>query len=403
MRICMVTTFYPPYHFGGDGVFVYQLSHALADRGHRVDVIHSIDAYRLLGEVGPVAGYPDHPGVTTHGLATTMGATEMLATQQAGRPFRHRKALKDLLASPEFDLIHFHNASLMGAPWVFRYGRALKFFTIHEHWLVCPMHILWRYDREVCQERTCIRCQLHGNRPPQLWRSTPLLERCARSVDLFLAPSEFTKRKHEELGFRRPIRHLPHFVPDPPYRPAAGPKAEGRGFFLFAGRLEKAKAPDLLVRAFRRFRDADLVLAGEGEERDNLERTAYDLPHVRFVGRLAPDDLAKLYAEAIAVIVPSACYEVFGLTAVEGFAAGTPAIVRDRGSLPELIDQSGAGIVFRTEAELIGALHRMVDEPGMRDLLAQRARASYLEHWTESRHIAAYEALVAERTHEAGR
>jgi glycosyltransferase involved in cell wall biosynthesis len=394
MRICMVTTFYPPYHFGGDGVFVYHLSHALANRGHQVDVVHSVDAYRLLGEAGPVAGYPGHANVTPHGLSTPMGATEMLATQQAGRPFLHRRALKQLLASPEFDLIHFHNVSLMGAPAVFRYGHALKFFTIHEHWLVCPMHILWRFDQEVCEERTCIRCQLHGNRPPQLWRSTPLLKRCARAIDLFLAPSEFTRDKHRELGFEGPIQHLPHFVVDPPPTPA---KPAERPYFLFAGRLEKAKAPDLLIRAFRRFRDADLVLAGDGDERDNLERSAYDLPHVRFVGRLAPAELTELYASAIAVLVPSSCFEVFGLTAVEGFATGTPAIVRDRGSLPELIEQSGAGIVFRTEAELIESLHRMVTEPALCEALSQRARASYLAHWTERVHVERYEALYEER------
>ena len=33
---CMVTTFYPPYHFGGDALYVYRLSNALARRGHHV-------------------------------------------------------------------------------------------------------------------------------------------------------------------------------------------------------------------------------------------------------------------------------------------------------------------------------------------------------------------------------
>ena len=47
LKLCMVTTFYPPFSFGGDGIFVYQLAHALAEKGHRVDVIHSEDAYRL--------------------------------------------------------------------------------------------------------------------------------------------------------------------------------------------------------------------------------------------------------------------------------------------------------------------------------------------------------------------
>ena len=53
LRFCMVTTFYPPYHFGGDGIFVYRLSELLASRGHKVDVIHSADAYHLSHPADP--------------------------------------------------------------------------------------------------------------------------------------------------------------------------------------------------------------------------------------------------------------------------------------------------------------------------------------------------------------
>ena len=53
MRFCMVTTFYPPYAFGGDGVFVQQLSNELAKRGHQVEVIHCRDAYNLLTDRTP--------------------------------------------------------------------------------------------------------------------------------------------------------------------------------------------------------------------------------------------------------------------------------------------------------------------------------------------------------------
>ena len=39
LRFCMITTFYPPYAFGGDGLFVYRLANLLARRGHEVHVI----------------------------------------------------------------------------------------------------------------------------------------------------------------------------------------------------------------------------------------------------------------------------------------------------------------------------------------------------------------------------
>jgi glycogen synthase len=48
LKFCMVTTFYPPYSFGGDAMYVYRLSTELAQRGHQVDVFHCKDAYALL-------------------------------------------------------------------------------------------------------------------------------------------------------------------------------------------------------------------------------------------------------------------------------------------------------------------------------------------------------------------
>ena len=75
----MITTFYPPYNFGGDGIFVQRLSNELARRGHRVDVIHSVDAYRLRA-AEPARGYEDHPNVTVHALASSFGFLSALAT-----------------------------------------------------------------------------------------------------------------------------------------------------------------------------------------------------------------------------------------------------------------------------------------------------------------------------------
>ena len=40
MKFCMVTTFYPPYNFGGDGLFVQQLARDLSLAGHQVEVVH---------------------------------------------------------------------------------------------------------------------------------------------------------------------------------------------------------------------------------------------------------------------------------------------------------------------------------------------------------------------------
>ena len=48
LRFCFLSSFYPPYSFGGDAVYLQRLVEALARRGHEIDVIHCVESYRIL-------------------------------------------------------------------------------------------------------------------------------------------------------------------------------------------------------------------------------------------------------------------------------------------------------------------------------------------------------------------
>ena len=201
LRFCMVTTFYPPYNFGGDGVFVHRLANELAARGHQVDVIHCRDAYRLMAGREPKETYDDHPNVTVHGLKSPFGMLSPLASQQTGLPLFKSRAIREILKR-EFDVIHYHNISLLG-PKVLEFGRAIKLYTMHEYWLVCPTHVLFKFNREACIQPNCFACTLAHRRPPQWWRYSGLLNTAVRHVDLFLAPSRFGLEKHRALSLQR--------------------------------------------------------------------------------------------------------------------------------------------------------------------------------------------------------
>ena len=396
LSFCMVTTFYPPHHFGGDATYVHRLSHELARRGHPVTVVCSPDAFHALGGVaGPEPPAGEH--VHVHRLEGRPAVLSPLVTYLSGQPGLRARALKRLFETQSFDVIHFHNVSLVGGPGILSYGEGLKLYTTHEHWLVCPMHTLWRFDREPCPRPTCLRCTLSYRRPPQLWRYGSLLERRARHVDLFLSPSRFAIEMHRERGFAGPMRQLPHFVPHPGPAGAAPPAAhDGRPYVLVVGRLEKLKGVQTLIELFRRYDAVDLVVVGDGTYGAELRRLAAGLGHVRFLGALPFDELGSLYAGALAVVAASVGYETFGLTTIEGFAQRTPAIVRDRGALPEVVADSGAGFVFRTEAELREALDALVSSPNLRGELGDRGYRAYTERWTPEAHIRAYFDLIEE-------
>ena len=120
--VCMVTTFYPPHHFGGDAVYTERLAQALARRGHEVTVVYSADAYRALGGNG-AADTPAEPGDhAPSARADGCRGSRPLAAYLTGRPAFYGRELAEVLSGGAFDVIHFHNVSLVGGPEVLRYG-----------------------------------------------------------------------------------------------------------------------------------------------------------------------------------------------------------------------------------------------------------------------------------------
>lgn len=413
LRFCMITTFYPPYAFGGDAVFVYRLANLLARRGHEVDVIHCIDSYRALARsrddqdvAGAASGYPNEPGVTLHGLTSGVGTLSPLATHQTGYPLFKGGKIRRILAAKQFDVTHFHNVSLIGGPMLLRYGDGIKLYTMHEHWLVCPTHVLFKDNREACTQRNCFRCTLAHRRPPQLWRYTGMLQRALQHVDAFIAVSEFSLRRHRADGLEIPMVHIPYCL-GATAEPSAAPTGQdqfqlpSRPFFLFVGRLEKLKGLQTVIPLFRegaspRGAGADLVIAGEGDYGGELRKLAAGCDRIHFLGRLSPSRLKDLYARAIALVVPSITYETFGQVIIEAHAARTPVIVRDLGPLPEIVAESGGGLVFRDDTELLAAMEKLRTDRLLRDRLGEAGYRAYCSRWTEEAHLARYLGLIEE-------
>jgi len=394
LRFCMVTTFYPPYNFGGDGIFVHHLSNELARRGHHVEVIHCIDAYRSLGRDVPLATYENHPNVTVHGLKSPFGCLSPLATQQTGSPVFKSGRIRQLLQQG-FDVIHYHNISLVGGPKILEYGDGIKLYTMHEYWLICPTHMLFKFNRAPCIKQHCFLCSLAHKRPPQWWRHGGLLERAAKHVDAFIAPSRFSRDLHQ-VRLNVPVVHLPNFVPlsDGNATQTSNSAPFTVPYFLFVGRLERLKGVQTLIPLFRRYRKAQLWIAGTGNYESHLHGLTEGSDNIRFLGHRSQDQLEALYRQAVAVIVPSLYYEIFGLVIIEAFKQQTPAIVRNLGAMPEIIEESNGGFVYDSDAELEAAMDRLLENPSRRHEMGLCAYQAYLQNWTAESHLEGYFSLI---------
>jgi len=400
LRFCMVSTYYPPYSYGGDGITLQRLCRALVRAGHEVTVVHDADAYTSLGRPEPRC-QPANDGVRVVTLRSVLGMASLLLTYELGRPVVHGARIAELLREGRFDVVHFHNVSLVGGPGLFALARgSATIYTAHEHWLVCPTHVLWRHRREPCTGRECVRCSLSYGRPPQLWRGTGLLERSLADVDTFIALSEFSRAKHREFGFPRDMEVLPPIVfdadADSVEAPAARPHA--RPYFFYAGRLERIKGLDDVLPLFRdRGTPADLVIAGTGSHEPVLRALAAGAPNIHFLGHLPPERLAPLYRYAIAHIAPSVCFETFGNTLVESFRQSAPVVARRIGPFPEIVTHAGGGELFDDSASLQAALDRIASAPTYRDRLGAAGRRAYEATWSEEAIVPRYLEIV-ERT-----
>ncbi|MEJ7639921.1 MAG: glycosyltransferase [Singulisphaera sp.] len=201
MKFCMVTTFFGAHSFGGDAAYVDRLARALCRRGHEVHVFHCADAFNAVRGEHPLRPYTPPPGLHVHRLESGVGVLSPLATQVTGRPYFKAATLRKALDAVDTDVVHFHNISLVGGPGVLHMGRAaVRLMTAHEHWLICPMHLLWKYGRKACDAPSCLRCSVAGGRPPQAWRYTGAIDRGLRELDALIFPSRHTLEEHRRRG-----------------------------------------------------------------------------------------------------------------------------------------------------------------------------------------------------------
>jgi glycosyltransferase involved in cell wall biosynthesis len=179
---------------------------------------------------------------------------------------------------------------------------------------------------------------------------------------------------HYRIRYGRRTWYVPNGVNQPTVRPAGliterfGLRA-GR-YFLFLGRMVPEKAPDVLVRAFRRVdADVQLVMAGGSSFTDEFERSLRALgrsdPRILFSGYVYGRLLEELYSNAAAFVLPSSL-EGLPLTLLEAASYGTPVIASDIPPHLEVLESDGPGrrlVPVGSEGALADAMVRVVEDP----------------------------------------
>ncbi len=197
------------------------------------------------------------------------------------------------------------------------------------------------------------------------------------------------------------VRYLPNFVAMAPAAPVARASLatpEEAPLALALGRLHPNKGFDTLLAALTRLPEVHLWLAGEGDQRDMLERQAQSLgvaARVRFLGWR--QDTAALLAAADLLVCPSR-HEPLGNVVIEAWAAGRPVVATASEGPRALIRQDETGLLVPVDDAdaLAAALGRLAGDPALRARLAQAGRAACEAEYSEPRVVGLYRDFLAE-------
>lgn len=268
-------------------------------------------------------------------------------------------SLRALFRRERPDIAHFHNTFPLLSPAAYRAARdegVAVVQTLHNYRLLCPNALFLR-GGHVCED--CLgktvpwpgvlhRCY-RNSRTASAGVATlvavhRLLRTWAREVDVFVALTEFARRKFVEGGLpHERIRVKPNFVdPDPGVRSIRG------GSALFVGRLDDQKGVSTLLEAWSApGLRVPLRIVGDGPLAGQVRAFAQGSSSARWLGRLEPAAVAQQMARAAYVVVPSRSYENFPLVVAEAFANGTPVIASDLGAFAEIVRAGVTGLLFR--------------------------------------------------------
>jgi len=316
-----------------------------------------------------------------------------------------RKILK-LIEEKKPNVVHFHNTFLRISPaayYVVKKKGIPVVQTLHNYRVICPGSLLMR-NGHVCEN--CLKKRvpwpgvIHG-----CWRNSKagtaivatmlvvhrLLKTWAEKVDVYIALTEFARRKFIEGGLpAEKIVVKPNFVyPDP------GSGEHKGNFALFVGRFSKEKGVRTLLSAWRLLKGIPLKIVGDGplmaEVKEHVERERLV---IEVLGWRPREEVFALMQAASFLLFPSEWYEGFPMAIAEAFACGLPVIASKLGAMAEIIEDGRTGLLFepKNPEDLAAKVEWLLSHPQELAWMSKEARAEYEAKYTAERN---YEMLMA--------
>jgi glycosyltransferase involved in cell wall biosynthesis len=374
MNVLMVTSSYPKFPGDVTAPFVESIARGVAERGHAVDVL-----------------LPHHPDLRRDGAEPVRFFPYRYAPREDWNLWGYAQSLRaDVRVRAAAWLLAPLVAGALRAA-VSERMRERRYDVVHAHWVVPNAALIVDIVRA---HRAPLVVSLHGSDVFLAERLAParaLARRALRAAGAVTACSADLHARGVRLGSPADrTRTVPYGVDTAafsPGQPSPGLRRlwgvpEGALLVLGVGRLVEKKGFAFLVEAAARAPGVHVVIVGEGDLRDELDRRARALASpVTFAGTLERADLARALAEADVLAVPSVvdrAGNVDGLpnAMLEGLATGRAVVASRVAGIPDVVEDGVNGLLVPPgDADaLAAALRALAADPAARERLGREAR-----------------------------
>jgi len=368
LNICLLSYRSNP-HCGGQGVYLKNLSRALIELGHHVEV---------------VSGPPD-PLLDDDMTVYRIPCLDLYNPEDLFRV----PSLREL--SDPINLIEWMGVSTMGFPEPFTFGlRALKFLRgryqyydiVHDNQslsyglLAIKRHIpvIATIHHPITVDR---RLEIESAGP--IWKKMKCMrwysfvgmqKRVSRKFSQIITVSECAKSdisREFEIPQKR-FRIVPNGINTELFYPLPGVEREEDRLIVTNSADTPLKGLYYLLKAAARVSRTHklrLTVVGSPKKNSGIEKLIRSLEIgnlITFTGRIDNGEFVRLYAKATAAVVPS-LYEGFGLPAGEAMACGVPVISTTGGALPEVVGDAGILVPPGDSEALARAIMELLDNP----------------------------------------
>ncbi|MCG7990049.1 MAG: glycosyltransferase family 4 protein [Candidatus Thiodiazotropha lotti] len=262
------------------------------------------------------------------------------------------KKISELIRENKPEIIHVHNTLPLVSPsiyWAANKYRIPIVQTVHNYRLSC-LNALFLRDGKLCEE--CIgkfpyagilnSCYRASRKASAVLAFMLLLHRTIgtykNKISHYIALSEFSKNKLVLSGVsNKKITIKPNYIDH-----VLEKSTKRSNELLYVGRLSNEKGISLLLDALSKLNGYKVTVIGEGPELPLVQNNI----NIKYIGKLTNESVLKRMSSALALLIPSICYENFPRIIVEAYSCGLPVIASSIGSIKNLVDDGETGLLF---------------------------------------------------------